>query len=249
MNRLGLWAASLVFVVTFSITSLAQSTVAEYCGFSPFARGVAEDALRTTKGVGQAPRNGFRVHNLLWELPIGATTGLLIAKYDVPAANRIQSTSLQNTAGRWGNIGVGMELGSAALAFAWGCKSHNNHLSTAGFKMLDAAGAAILVDEGLKFAFNRQYPYAEHNKGEFWEGGKSFPSGHSAVSFAFASALAHEYPHNRWLKWGGYALAAGVSLSRLPAKKHFPSDVLVGGTVGYLVGTYLSSPPASQYVP
>lgn len=79
MNRFGIWAASLVFLHSFTTTSWAQNTVANYCGFSPFERGVAEDAVRTTKGVGQAPRNGFRMHNLLWELPIGATTGLLIA--------------------------------------------------------------------------------------------------------------------------------------------------------------------------
>jgi hypothetical protein len=34
---------------------------------------------------------------------------------------------------------------------------------------------------------NRQYPYLHNSRGEFWEGGKSFPSGHAAASFAFAS--------------------------------------------------------------
>ena len=249
MKRFGVGAALLVMLFSFDLTASAQTTASDYCGFTPFLRGVAEDTSRLGYGLRTAPRNAFRVHNLEWELPIGAATGLFIGEYDVRVSNRVQSTSLQQLAGQWSNVGVGLELGSAALAFAWGCKSHNNHLSTAGFKMLDAAGAAILVDEGLKFAFNRQYPYQENGHGEFWEGGKSFPSGHAAVSFAFASALAHEYPHKRWLKWGAYALATGVSLSRLPAKKHFPSDVLVGGAVGYVVGTYLSSPPSSQYVP
>jgi len=31
-----------------------------------------------------------------------------------------------------------------------------------------------------------------------------------------------------------------VSLARLPAKKHFPSDVLVGGIVGYVTGAYIA---------
>ena len=60
------------------------------------------------------------------------------------------------------------------------------------------------------------------------------------MSFAFASALAHEFPNKRWVKWGAYALATGVSLSRLPAKKHFPSDVLMGGVVGYVTGAYIA---------
>ena len=60
------------------------------------------------------------------------------------------------------------------------------------------------------------------------------------MSFAFASALAHRYPHNHWLQFGVYALATGVSLSRYPAKKHYLSDILVGSTLGYVTGTYVA---------
>jgi len=100
---------------------------------------------------------------------------------------------------------------------------------------------ALTVDLGLKLAFNRQYPYARNSTAEFWEGGKSFPSGHTAISFAFASVMAHRYPHKRWIKWGSYALATGVSLARFPAKKHFPSDIVAGVPVGYLIGRYFAT--------
>jgi membrane-associated phospholipid phosphatase len=43
------------------------------------------------------------------------------------------------------------------------------------------------------------------------------------------------------VKLGAYALATGVSLSRYPAKKHFPSDILIGATIGYVTGTYLAN--------
>jgi membrane-associated phospholipid phosphatase len=36
-----------------------------------------------------------------------------------------------------------------------------------------------------------------------------------------------------------YGLATGVSLTRVLAKQHFPSDVLVGSAVGWLVGRYV----------
>ncbi len=230
-----------LLLLVATIAAQAQSGPADYCGFGSFVHGLAGDGLHLAHGVQAAPRDAVRPHNLAWELPMAAGVGLLIAKYDVPAADRIQSTSLQQTAGRWSNIGIGMELGSAGLAYAAGCTKHNSHLSTAGFKALDSAGAALLIDAMVKVAFNRQYPYGPHSRGEFWEGGKSFASGHSAVSFGFASAIAHQYPHNRWVKWGAYALATGVSLSRYPAKKHFPSDIVVGATIGYLTGTYLST--------
>ena len=105
---------------------------------------------------------------------------------------------------------------------------------------MEAAGLGLGIDLGLKIAFNRQYPYQGKSNGEFWEGGKSFPSGHTVTSFAFASAIAHRYPHKQWIKWGSYAMATGVSLSRLPAKKHFPSDVLVGIPIGYFIGRYVA---------
>lgn len=235
-------AYSLVLgLLVATVAAQAQTGSTDYCSFGSFVHGLAGDGQNLAHGVGTAPRDAFRPHNLAWELPMAAGVGLLIAKYDVPAADRIQSTSLQQTAGRWSNIGVGMELGSAGFAFAAGCAKHNSHLSTAGFKALDSAGAALLIDAGVKAAFNRQYPYSGHSRGEFWEGGKSFASGHSAMSFGFASAIAHEYPHKRWVQIAAYALATGVSLSRYPAKKHFPSDIIVGAGIGYLTGTYLST--------
>lgn len=228
-------------LLTLVVAAQAQSGPTDYCSFGAFLHGIGGDGLHLAHGLHTAPRDAFRPHNLAWELPLATATGVLIAKYDLPAANRIQSTSLQQTAGRWSNIGVGLELGSAGLAYAAGCAKHSSHLSTAGFKALDSAGAALLIDEMVKFSFNRQYPYGVRSRGEFWEGGKSFPSGHSAVSFGFASAIAHEYPHKRWVQIAAYALATGVSVARYPAKKHFPSDIVVGGAIGYLTGTYLSS--------
>jgi undecaprenyl-diphosphatase len=61
----------------------------------------------------------------------------------------------------------------------------------------------------------------------------SFPSGHSAGSFAAATALAAFYPKDRSML---LALAAGVGFSRTYLGHHFPSDVLVGASMGWLIG-------------
>jgi membrane-associated phospholipid phosphatase len=210
------------------------------CSIRGFAHQTWAEGLQFGHGLASVPRNAVRPSNLKWELPILATTGVLIAKVDRPAANRIQSTSLEQTASRWSNVGLGLEIGSAALAYGWGCSTHHTYLREAGFTALAAMAAAGTVDLGLKLAFDRQFPYTPNSTGKFWGGGRSFPSGHSATSFAFAAVVAHRYPHNQWVKWGAYALATGVSLSRYPAKKHFPSDILIGATLGYVTGTYLS---------
>jgi membrane-associated phospholipid phosphatase len=139
-----------------------------------------------------------------------------------------------------------MELGAGSLAWSLGCVSHHSRVAEAGFTALAATGAAGTLDLALKLGFDRQFPHNPKSTGKFWGGGRSFPSGHSATSFAFASTVAHRYPHNRWIKWGAYALAAGVSLSRYPAKKHFPSDILVGATLGYVTGTYIADHTSQQ---
>lgn len=210
------------------------------CSIRGFFHDTREEAWEFGRGLRAAPRGAIRPANLEWELPILATTGVLIAKVDRPADNRIQSASLQQTAREWSNAGLGLEIGSAALAYGIGCGKHHPYLRDTGFKALAAMGAAGAADLVLKLGFDRQFPYTPGSTGKFWGGGRSFPSGHSATSFAFAAVVAHRYPHNPWIKWGAYALATGVSLSRYPAKRHFPSDILVGATLGYVTGAYMA---------
>lgn len=210
------------------------------CSIRGFFHETWTEASQFEHGLKAVPRSVVRPSNLKWELPILAVTGVMIAKVDRPADSRIQSKSLQQTAGQWSNVGLGLEIGSAALAYGIGCGKHRSYLRDTGFKALAAMGAAGTADLALKLAFDRQFPYTPNSTGKFWGGGRSFPSGHSATSFAFAAVVAHRYPRNKWVKWSAYALATGVSLSRYPAKKHYPSDILIGATLGYVTGTYLA---------
>ena len=61
----------------------------------------------------------------------------------------------------------------------------------------------------------------------------SFPSGHTAGSFAAATVMSHFYP--RW-RIPLYAVALGVGLSRTYLGQHYPSDVGGGALIGTSVG-------------
>jgi undecaprenyl-diphosphatase len=61
----------------------------------------------------------------------------------------------------------------------------------------------------------------------------SFPSGHSASAFAFATAATRELPAAGPLL---FPLAATVAYSRVYLGFHYPSDVLMGGAIGTAAG-------------
>lgn len=61
----------------------------------------------------------------------------------------------------------------------------------------------------------------------------SFPSGHTASAFAFATAAGSELP---LLSFPLQGLAASVAYSRVHTGVHFPGDVFVGAIIGSVAG-------------
>ena len=61
---------------------------------------------------------------------------------------------------------------------------------------------------------------------------RSFPSGHTASTFALVSFLSREFPQMGTLIW---VIAILIGFSRVYVGAHFPADVLLGAGLGYLV--------------
>src|SRR5258707_9470414 len=140
----------LLLLVSLGPVGYAQEAVTNTgCSVHGFAHETWSEASQFGRGLKAVPRSSVRPDNLKWELPILAATGVLIAKVDRPADNRIQSMSLQQTAGQWSNVGLGLELGSAVLAYGIGCGKYHFYLRDTGFKALAAMGAAGALGFGL----------------------------------------------------------------------------------------------------
>lgn len=100
----------------------------------------------------------------------------------------------------------------------------------------------VVVEQSMKLIFWRERPTVDHAHGRFFQSSvgvdSSFPSSHALLSWSSAAVLAEEYP-SPWARAGIYSFATGVSLTRVMGQEHFPSDVLVGSAVGWLVGHYV----------
>ena len=59
--------------------------------------------------------------------------------------------------------------------------------------------------------------------------------------------IASEYP-SKPVQVAAYAFALAISASRVTARQHFPSDVLVGGTFRYLIGGFVVRHHAAENV-
>lgn len=66
----------------------------------------------------------------------------------------------------------------------------------------------------------------------------SFPSGHSASAFAFATAVSRDNP---WLAIVIQFLAGGVAYSRVHTGVHYPGDTVAGALIGVGAGQAVSS--------
>ncbi len=131
--------------------------------------------------------------------------------------------------------GAGWVAGSAMLALRGG--SRGRRAGTAATVAMLCATA--LVQGPAKAVFRRRRPFAHRVATVVGvrPTDSSFPSGHTAGSFAAATALTAFYPRQGPLLM---LAAGGVGLSRVYLGHHFPSDVLVGAAMGGAIGAIVA---------
>jgi membrane-associated phospholipid phosphatase len=170
-----------------------------------------------------------------WLFPLAAVTGGFFATdRAVPPALSTDPKKL-NRYSNFSSYGVYSLVGVGGGLYVWSKLSHDDHQRETGILAGEAAINTFAVDTTFKYAFGRERPNQGQGLGNFFQYGVSFPSDHSAVAWSIASVIAHEYP-SPFTKFAVYGLATAVSASRVLGKQHFPSDVVVGGAIGWLIG-------------
>ncbi len=190
----------------------------------------------------------LRPKDLLWLAPLGLATGVAI-DYDAHALRTLGTD--KPTQDRYRQIsdvgGVYLPLATVVGGYALGAWHKDDYLQQTAVLSGEAIADALILNEGLKYAINREDPAQGDHTGRFWPhgtrtwpDGQSMPSGHSLTAWTVAHVVASRYPswHTKLLVYG---IAASVSATRVVARQHFPSDVLVGSTLGYLIGGYVSN--------
>lgn len=110
------------------------------------------------------------------------------------------------------------------------------------------AVSSALANIGLKLLVRRARPDRQEGSDRSAEvrmpRSHSFPSGHSASAFAFATAAGNQVPA---VAVPLRALAAAVAYSRVHTGVHYPSDVIVGSLLGGLAGQQVSRAFAANH--
>jgi membrane-associated phospholipid phosphatase len=178
-------------------------------------------------------------HDARWLVPLGLSTAALVTTdpYSADLSERRTRTKVSRDISY-----AGSPYGTAAIAATFylaGRATHNARARETGLLGAEAILDGYVVSIGLKAATQRPRPRESDGRGEFFEGGRSFPSGHAISSWSLATVIAEEYKDHPVVRFGAYGFAALVSAARYTGRSHFLSDVLVGSAVGYGIGRYV----------
>jgi len=196
----------------------------------PFIRHLAEDQ----RNFWTAPKH-LQKSDVRWIAPFSGITAAFIASdswmsKQVPdKPDQLQRSLNISDYSTYALIGVG------GASYLFGRMTHNDHLGEAGLLSGEAAINSTGITYLLKGVTQRERPLEGNGNGNFFVGGASFSSEHSAIAWSIASVWAHEYP-GILSQIAAYGLASAVTVTRVTAKQHFPSDVVIGSALGWYFG-------------
>lgn len=165
--------------------------------------------------------------NGTWLLAGAALTGLALALEDPDGPNLSLGSSLTTGLSEFSHVWGHGRFWAPMSAGLWvaGSLRDDSAMADLGYDLARSLLLTTMVTWGTKSLADRTRP-----SGGPW----SFPSGHTAVAFTVAGVTTRRC--GGWV--GVAALGCGVAtgLGRLIEGKHYPSDVLAGATIGWIIG-------------
>ena len=180
---------------------------------------IAKDVLLNFRGL-------IALDNLKPLVVGGSLTGLVV----IPE-NDIRRYFGDGNRGGW--TAPGRYLGSAPVIggtsvflFAVGRRSTDRRFRSFSYAFVQGMIVSESLVEATKVIVRRQRPDGTDRL--------SFPSGHAASSFLFATVLAEHYGIKAAIP--GYLAASYVAATRVSGARHHLSDVVAGAAIGYIAG-------------
>jgi membrane-associated phospholipid phosphatase len=167
---------------------------------------------------------------------------LITTDHQVMSSSKLIDPSLNSDASTASNGLLGGFVAAPAIIYGLGYLHHDEHATETGILGGEAMVDSLVVDEVMKLVSLRERPTLDNARGKFFQtsvgANSSFPSTHTMIAWSSAAAIATEY-NGPLTQIIAYGLATGVSVTRVLARQHFPSDVLVGSAVGWMIGRYV----------
>jgi membrane-associated phospholipid phosphatase len=235
----------MVAVQIFAASALAQespsaSPTPQASPTTSLERHFFKNILRDQRAIWTSPLH-LRKRDARWLVPLALSTGALITTdpntADIDDAHRNGINNVSRDISYLGSV-----YGTAAIAgtfYLVGRAKNNARARETGLLGAEALINGYMVSLALKTVTQRPRPREQDGRGEFFDGGRSLPSGHAVSAWSLATVIAQEYRDRPFVRFSAYGLATAVSVVRYTGRSHFLSDVLVGSAIGYGIGRYV----------
>jgi hypothetical protein len=198
-----------------------------------------KNILRDQKAIWLAPLH-VRRSDAKWMIPSGIGLMALVTTDRISGDEMAEAERQVKLSRAISYAGSVYALGAAAGTFyVIGRNTNNDRARETGLLSAEALVDSLIVEGALKGITQRARPQGGIERSEFFDGGSSFPSGHSTQAWAVATIVANEYQDRRAIQFTAYGIASAVSVARFTAHKHYLSDVLAGSALGFGIGKYV----------
>lgn len=202
-------------------------------------REFVKNILSDQKAIWTAPFHLER-RDTKWVVPAGIglmaliTTDRITGDEIFEAKRQVKASSAISHAGSVYGLGA-----VAATFYLIGRKNNDYRARETGLLSAEALVNSMIAGAALKGITQRARPMDGRERSEFFDGGSSFPSGHSTQAWAVATVIAHEYKDRPAVQIAAYGIASAVSVARFTGHKHYISDVLAGSALGFSIGKFV----------